>query len=115
VPNSRRAGRLARHSGEAQGLVVAVNDAGEILMIRRTDNANWAAPGGAVDLGESAVQTAVRESVEESGIDYAVTGMVGTYPDPGHVILYTSNGEAGLRSSPSCLRQATARTANAQQ
>jgi hypothetical protein len=27
--------------------VVVVNDAGEILLIRRTDNGNWAVPGGA--------------------------------------------------------------------
>jgi ADP-ribose pyrophosphatase YjhB (NUDIX family) len=33
--------------------VVVVNDAGEILMIRRTDSNNWAVPGGAIDLGES--------------------------------------------------------------
>jgi ADP-ribose pyrophosphatase YjhB (NUDIX family) len=33
--------------------VVVVNDANEILMIRRTDNGNWALPGGAVGLGES--------------------------------------------------------------
>jgi ADP-ribose pyrophosphatase YjhB (NUDIX family) len=30
--------------------VVVVNDAGEILLIRRTDNDNWALPGGAMDL-----------------------------------------------------------------
>jgi NUDIX domain len=44
--------------------VVVVNDAGEILMIRRTDNGNWAVPGGAIDLGESVVQAAVRETLE---------------------------------------------------
>ena len=33
--------------------VAVVNDAGEILLIRRTDNGNWALPGGAIDLGES--------------------------------------------------------------
>jgi ADP-ribose pyrophosphatase YjhB (NUDIX family) len=31
--------------------VVVVNDAGEILLIRRTDNGNWALPGDAIDLG----------------------------------------------------------------
>jgi NUDIX domain len=36
--------------------VVVVNDAGEILLIRRTDNGNWAVPGGAIDLGESVAQ-----------------------------------------------------------
>jgi ADP-ribose pyrophosphatase YjhB (NUDIX family) len=69
------------------------NDAGEILLIRRSDNDNWALPGGAVDLGESLTQAAVRETREESGIDCEITGLTGIYTDPGHVILYTSNGE----------------------
>jgi ADP-ribose pyrophosphatase YjhB (NUDIX family) len=73
--------------------VVVVNDAGEILLIRRTDNDNWAVPGGAVDLGESVAQAAVRETLEESGIKCAITGIVGIYSDPKHVILYTSDGE----------------------
>ena len=73
--------------------VVVVSDAGEILMIRRTDNGNWALPGGAVDLGESVAQAAVRETLEETGIKCAVTGITGIYSDPRHLILYTSNGE----------------------
>jgi ADP-ribose pyrophosphatase YjhB (NUDIX family) len=74
--------------------VFVVNDACEILMIRRTDNDNWAVPGGAIDLGESVAQAAVRETREESGIECEITGIVGIYSDPKHVILYTSNGEA---------------------
>jgi ADP-ribose pyrophosphatase YjhB (NUDIX family) len=62
--------------------VVVVNDAGEILLIRRTDNGNWAVPGGAIDLGESVAQAAVRETLEESGIHCAITGIVGIYSDP---------------------------------
>jgi ADP-ribose pyrophosphatase YjhB (NUDIX family) len=73
--------------------VVVVNGAGEILMIRRSDNENWAVPGGAIDLGESVAQAAVRETREESGIECEITGIVGIYSDPKHVILYTSNGE----------------------
>jgi 8-oxo-dGTP pyrophosphatase MutT (NUDIX family) len=73
--------------------VVVANHAGDILLIRRTDNGNWALPGGAIDLGESVVQAAVRETLEESGIECSITGIVGIYSDPGHVILYTSNGE----------------------
>jgi ADP-ribose pyrophosphatase YjhB (NUDIX family) len=73
--------------------VVVTNDAGELLLIRRSDNDNWAIPGGAVDLGESLTQAAARETREESGIECEVTGLVGIYTDPRHVILYTSNGE----------------------
>jgi ADP-ribose pyrophosphatase YjhB (NUDIX family) len=74
--------------------VVVVNDADQILLIRRTDNGNWAVPGGGIDLGESVTQAAIRETREETGIDCEITGIVGIYSDPRHVILYTSNGEA---------------------
>ena len=74
--------------------VVVVNDADEILMIRRSDNENWAVPGGAIDLGESMTQAAIRETKEESGIDCEITGLVGIYTDPKHVIVYTSSNEA---------------------
>ncbi|MGI5327507.1 NUDIX domain-containing protein [Actinomadura nitritigenes] len=83
---------------EANSLVPAVNvvvenNNGEILMIRRTDNDNWALPGGAIDLGESVTQAAIRETKEETGIDVEITGLVGIYSDPKHVIHYTSNDE----------------------
>ena len=74
--------------------VVVTNDQGQILLIRRSDNDNWAVPGGAIDLGESMTQAAVRETKEESGIDCEIAGLVGIYTDPRHIILYTSNGEA---------------------
>ena len=74
--------------------VVVTDDVGDVLLIRRSDNGNWAVPGGAIDLGESMVDAASRETREESGIECRITGIVGIYTDPRHVILYTSNGEA---------------------
>jgi 8-oxo-dGTP pyrophosphatase MutT (NUDIX family) len=73
--------------------VVVADGEGRILMIRRTDNGNWALPGGAIELGESAVAAAVRETAEETGVTCAVTGLVGIYTDPKHLIHYTSNDE----------------------
>ncbi|MQA04280.1 MAG: NUDIX domain-containing protein [Streptosporangiales bacterium] len=73
--------------------VVVTDDQDRVLLIRRSDNDNWALPGGAIDLGESLTQAAVRETKEESGIDCEITGFVGIYTDPKHVILYTSEGE----------------------
>ena len=73
--------------------VAVSNDLGELLLIRRTDNDNWALPGGGVDIGESLPQAAVRETREESGIECEIIGLLGIYTDPQHVILYTSNGE----------------------
>ncbi len=49
--------------------VVVTNDKGEILLIKRSDNDNWALPGGAIDLGESLTQAAIRETKEETGIE----------------------------------------------
>ncbi len=73
--------------------VAVTNDAGEILLIRRSDNDNWALPGGGVDIGESLAEAGVRETREETGIECEITGLSGIYTDPRHVILYTSNGE----------------------
>ena len=62
--------------------VIVVNDQGQILLIRRTDNGNWAVPGGGMDLGESITQAAVRETFEETGITCQITGLVGSYTSP---------------------------------
>ena len=64
------------------------NDAGDVLLIERTDNGLWALPGGAQDLGESAPDAVRREVLEETGITVEVTGISGIYSDPKHVIAY---------------------------
>ena len=73
--------------------VIVVNDEGMILLIRRTDNGNLALPGGGMDLGESITQAAVREVREETGLEVEITGLVGIYTNPRHLIEYTSDGE----------------------
>jgi ADP-ribose pyrophosphatase YjhB (NUDIX family) len=72
---------------------VVLNDAGQILLIKRTDNSNWSLPGGAMDLGETIGHAAIREVQEETGIDCELTGLVGIYTNPNHVLEYTSDGE----------------------
>ena len=59
---------------------------GRLLLVRRCDTGEWELPGGRVDVGESAVDTAVRETAEEAGIAIVVTGLLGLFTDPGHVI-----------------------------
>jgi ADP-ribose pyrophosphatase YjhB (NUDIX family) len=73
--------------------VGVVNDKGQLLLMRRSDNDNWALPGGAMDIGETIAEAAVRETREETGIDCEIVRLVGVYTNPRHVMLYTSNGE----------------------
>ncbi|PYC70798.1 NUDIX hydrolase [Micromonospora arborensis] len=78
-------------------IVVAVtvfvqDEQGRVLLIQRTDNGLWALPGGAQDFGEYIAETAVRETREEAGVEIEVTGVVGIYTNPKHVVEY-SDGE----------------------
>ena len=66
---------------------VAVRDPrGRLLLVRRCDSGAWELPGGRVDVGESAVTAAVRETAEEAGIAVRVTALLGVFTDPGHVV-----------------------------
>ncbi|MEZ0089560.1 NUDIX hydrolase [Streptacidiphilus sp. EB129] len=68
---------------------VVTDDAGHILLQRRTDSGPWALPGGGMELDDSLPGAAVREVREETGLDVEITGLVGTYTDPRHIIAYT--------------------------
>ncbi|MFC8792098.1 NUDIX hydrolase [Streptomyces cinereoruber] len=71
---------------------VITDEDGRVLLQRRRDNDLWALPGGAMDMDDSLPGAAVREVKEETGLDVEITGLVGTYTDPRHVIAY-SDGE----------------------
>jgi 8-oxo-dGTP pyrophosphatase MutT (NUDIX family) len=73
--------------------VLAVDEHGRILLQRRRDTGQWAIPMGKQELGETVTQCAVRETAEETGITVEVTGLLGIYSDPGHVVFYDSDGE----------------------
>jgi len=61
-------------------------------------------PSGRLDLGESLPDAAVRETLEETGVSVEITGLVGIYTDPKHIILYTSNNEARQELGPAPAR-----------
>ncbi|AEM80143.1 NUDIX domain-containing protein [Streptomyces violaceusniger] len=68
--------------------VVVADDSGRILLQRRRDNDMWALPGGAMHIGESLPDCAIRETSEETGINVEIIGIVGTYTNPRHVFAY---------------------------
>ncbi|MFI5907676.1 NUDIX hydrolase [Dactylosporangium sp. NPDC051541] len=83
---------LRKHVGHDLVLLPAVsgvifNDAGELLLGRRSDTGGWSLLAGMVDPGEQPADALVREVREESGIEIAVERLVGvalhpvTYPN----------------------------------
>ncbi|HEY8527544.1 MAG TPA: NUDIX domain-containing protein [Acidimicrobiales bacterium] len=72
--------------------VLAVNDRGEVLLQRRRDTGQWAIPMGKQELGETVAECAVRETEEETGVRVEVTGILGVFSDPAHIVAY-SDGE----------------------
>jgi 8-oxo-dGTP pyrophosphatase MutT (NUDIX family) len=78
----------------APSVFVAVREEqGKLLLVRRCDSGAWELPGGRVDVGESAVEAAVRETAEEAGLRVRITGLVGLFTDPAHVVRTASGDE----------------------
>lgn len=50
------------------GVRIALMDGGKILLVKHTYVSGWYLPGGGVEPGESALQAANKELVEETGI-----------------------------------------------
>jgi 8-oxo-dGTP pyrophosphatase MutT (NUDIX family) len=72
--------------------VLAADDAGRVLLQRRRDTGQWAIPMGKQELGETPSQCAIRETLEETGVLTELTGILGVYSDPAHIVAY-SDGE----------------------
>ena len=69
--------------------VLAADDSGRVLLQRRRDTGQWAIPMGKQELGETPSQCAIRETLEETGVLTELTGILGVYSDPGHIVAYT--------------------------
>lgn len=58
---------------------IVINEEGQILLQRRRDKNAWGFPGGAMELGESAEETAIREVKEETGLTIFIEKLIGVY------------------------------------
>ncbi|NRQ35213.1 NUDIX domain-containing protein [Nonomuraea sp. NN258] len=86
--------------------VFVLDDGGRVLMLRRTDHDLWTIPTGGVKKGETVAEAGVRECREETGLDVAVTGLVGVFSTPDHVIVYLHGDDVDEVRQPInvCLR-----------
>lgn len=64
------------------GVNVAIMQNDQVLLTKRKDFEVWCLPGGHIDAGESVAQAAVRETVEETGLNIRLTRLVGIYSIP---------------------------------
>ncbi len=64
------------------------DDAGRILVQRRYDFDWLGLPGGALEVDEGVRAGAIRETVEETGIEVAVERLVGVFSHPDYNLLY---------------------------
>lgn len=85
-----------RHACPACGFIAYINprlvvttlpvtDAGELVLLRRAIEPGygfWAQPGGFLEADETAIEGAIRETREETGLEVAPTGIVGLYSRP---------------------------------
>lgn len=58
---------------------ILADDEGRVLLQLRGDKKTWSIPGGAMELGESTLDTAKREFFEETGIEVEATRFLNVY------------------------------------
>ena len=68
--------------------VLVRDQTGRVLLLQRPDSGLWTIPTGAVKRGETVPEAAVRECHEETGLRVEITGLVGVFSTPDHVIAY---------------------------
>lgn len=61
---------------------IVVDDAGRVLLNRRTDTGRWALLGGILDPGEDVAAGVVREVLEETGVHVRPDRIVGVWTVP---------------------------------
>jgi ADP-ribose pyrophosphatase YjhB (NUDIX family) len=60
----------------------------------------WTIPTGGLKKYETIRECGIRECREETGVDIQVTGLVGVFSDPGHVIAYSRGGKVNEVRQP---------------
>jgi ADP-ribose pyrophosphatase YjhB (NUDIX family) len=70
--------------------IALVERGGKVLLVRRGNQpgyGRWSMPGGYVDRGEVVERAAVREVMEETGLEVEIEQLIGLFSEPGHPVL----------------------------
>ena len=73
--------------------ICIVDERGRLLWQQRGDFGWWGLPGGVLELAEDLQSCAIREAKEETGLDVALTGLVGVYSSPDYDVVYPNGDE----------------------
>jgi 8-oxo-dGTP diphosphatase len=82
---------------------VVAERAGEILLTRRNHEPRmgfWSFPSGFVDAGEDVRAAAVRETLEETGLEVRLERLLGVYQEQGSRVIYISFAAAAGQGEP---------------
>jgi 8-oxo-dGTP pyrophosphatase MutT (NUDIX family) len=71
-------GTLWRARRQQEVRILVTTDQG-VLLLKRPYPPVWEMPGGAIDPGEAPAAAAVRETMEETGLQVRLIGLVGTF------------------------------------
>lgn len=80
-------GQLRKHLGNRKLIHIGAraiiqDEAGRILLIKRSDDGDWAMPAGSMELDESIFDCVKREVKEETGLDAISAYPISIYSDP---------------------------------
>ena len=68
--------------------VIIENEKGCILLLKRTDDGEWCVPGGGMNFGETFIETAIREVMEETGLIVENPSLFGIYSGKDCIVEY---------------------------
>jgi 8-oxo-dGTP pyrophosphatase MutT (NUDIX family) len=78
--------------------VVLYDERGRVLFCLHSDRNIWVTPGGLIEPGEQPAAAAIRETLEETGLEIQVTDILGVYGGEDLIIDYPNGDKAAYIS-----------------